>query len=62
MSKQLSLFAQDEWWMKVLNSFSEEKKAEAVSAIKELFIVKFGKRTSKGENDGERENSSMSFV
>jgi len=36
MSKQLSLFAQDEWWTKVFGSFPEEKKAEAVSVLKEL--------------------------
>ncbi len=56
MSKQLSLFAQDEWWMKVFNSFSEEKKAEAIAPVKALFIAEFDKRTSKGENHGEREN------
>ena len=33
MPKQLSLFAQDEWWMKVFRLFPEEKKAEAVSAV-----------------------------
>ncbi len=56
MSKQFSLFAQDEWWMKVFNSFSEEKKAEAVSAVKELFISKFKKRKSMGERHGKRED------
>ena len=62
MFKQMSLFAQDEWWMKVFHSLPEQKKAEAVSAIKELFITEFEKKTSKGECYGKRENKSSSSI
>lgn len=51
MPKQLSLFAKDEWWMKVIKAMPDDKKAEAVSAIKELLAGAFNKRISR-EKDG----------
>ena len=62
MFKQMSLFAQDELWMKVFNSIPEQKKAEAVLTIKELFTAEFEKKTSKGECYGERKNQSSSSI
>ena len=56
MQKQLSLFAHDENALKILSSFSEKKKAKAVSAIKELFTAEFIKRQNTGEQNGERDN------
>ena len=56
MSKQLSLFSQEEWCMKVIDSIPEEKKEEAVLAVKELFIAAVEKIASIGGSHGEREN------
>lgn len=60
MSKQLFLFSQDEWWMEIFHSIPEQKKAEAVSAVKELFITVFEKKISKGECYGAGENKRSS--
>lgn len=54
MSKQLSLFVQDEWWMEVVNSIPDQKKAEIISALKKLFIATFENNHKKGEDNGER--------
>lgn len=62
MFKQMSLFAQDEWWMKVFNSIPEQQKAETVSAIKELFIAEFEKKNIKGECHGKRKNQRSSSI
>ncbi len=56
MPKQLSLFAKDEWWMKVIKTMPDEKKAEAVSAIKELLVAAFNKRVSREGDGGNRNN------
>lgn len=53
MYKQLSLFDQDEWWMKIFHSIPEEKKAEIVEALKKLFIAEVEKTIIKGEYHGE---------
>lgn len=56
MPKQLSLFAQDEWSLDIISSFPEEKKAEAVSAVKELLIADFSERKNMGEQHEKGEN------
>lgn len=53
MYKQLSLFDQDEWWMKIFHSIPEQKKAEIVEALKKLFITEFEETNIKGEYHGE---------
>ena len=54
MSKQLSLFVQDKWWMEVVDSIPEEKKAQIISALKKLFIAAIENNDKKGENNGKR--------
>jgi hypothetical protein len=41
MPKQLSLRFEDEWWMEVIISLSEDQKEEAIVALKEMFIAYF---------------------
>jgi hypothetical protein len=62
MFKQLSLFDQDEWWMKVFNTIPDQKKAETVVAIKALFIAEFERKSNKGECHGKRKNQRSSFI
>jgi len=61
MPKQLSLYAKDEWWMKVVKAMPDEKKAEAVTAIKELLAAAFNKRISREKDGGKRNNQKSSF-
>ena len=53
MSKQLPLRFEDEWWMEVLISLSEDQKEEAIVALKEMFVAYFEMKRTRGAKDGE---------
>jgi len=53
MSKQLPLRFEDEWWMEVLISLSENRKEEAIVALKEMFVASCEMKRRKGAKDGE---------
>jgi len=53
MSKQLPLRFEDEWWMEVLISLSEDQKEEAIVALKEMFVAYCEMKRGKGAKDGE---------
>ena len=54
MSKQLLLRFEDEWWMEVLISLSEDQKEEAIVALKEMFVAYFEMKRTRGSKNGER--------
>jgi len=62
MPKQLFLFSHEEWWMKVCDSIPQEKKSEAVSAVKEMLIAAFETKTRKGGCHGKGEDKKSSSV
>ena len=53
MSKQLPLRFEDEWWMEVLISLSEDQKEEAIVALKEMFVAYVEIKRARGVQDGE---------
>lgn len=53
MSKQLPLRFEDEGWMEVLLSLSEDQKEEATVALKEMFVAYGEMKRGKGAKDGD---------
>jgi hypothetical protein len=53
MSKQLPLRFEDEWWVEVLISLSEDGKGEAIIALKEMFVAYCEIKRGKGAKDGQ---------
>ncbi len=53
MSKQLSLRFEDEWWMEVINSLSEDQKQAAIDALKEMLVAYLEMETTGGLKNGE---------
>lgn len=53
MSKQLSLRFEDEWWMEVIISLSEDQKEEAIFALKEMLVAYFEMKSERGSKNGE---------
>jgi hypothetical protein len=53
MSKQLPLKFEDEWWMEVFVSLSDDQKEEAIVALKEMFVAYFEMKRIRGAKDGE---------
>jgi len=53
MSKQLPLRFEDEWWVEVIISLSEDQKEGAKVALKEMFIAYCEMKRRKGAKDGE---------
>ena len=41
MAKQLSLSFDEEWWVKINVLLSDEQKAEALDALKEIMVAAF---------------------
>lgn len=56
MTKQLSLRFEDEWWMEVIISLSDDKKEEAIFALKEMLVAYFEMKRTRGAKDGECTN------
>jgi hypothetical protein len=57
MAKQLSLSFDEEWWVKVSISLSDEQKAQAVTVLKEMLVAAFEMARTGGMTNGERRDS-----
>lgn len=57
MAKQLSLSFDEEWWVKVSISLSDEQKAQAVTVLKEMLVAAFETTRTGGIRNGERRDS-----
>lgn len=57
MAKQLSLSFDEEWWVKVNVLLSDERKAEAVDALKEMLVAAFEATRTGGVANGQRRDS-----
>lgn len=53
MSRQLLLGFEDEWWMKVIISLSDDQKREAILALKEMLVAHFEMKRTGGAINGE---------
>jgi len=57
MAKQLSLSFDEEWWVKVSVLLSDERKAEAVDALKEILVAAFEEARKGGLANEQRRDS-----
>ena len=57
MVKQLSLDFDEEWWMKVSISLSDECKAQAVDALKAMLTAAFDTTRTGGVANGQSRDS-----
>ena len=53
MARQLSFKFEDEWWMRVISRLSDDRKNDAISAIKEMLIAYFENDHTREVNHGE---------
>lgn len=56
MLKQLPLRFEDEWWMEVINSLSEDQKESAIVALKEMLVAYLEMGSTGGLKNGECDN------
>ena len=57
MAKQLSLGFDEEWWVKVSISLSDEQKARTLAVLKEMLVAAFETTRTGGMANGERRDS-----
>ena len=57
MAKQLSLSFDEEWWVKINVLLSDERKAGAVDALKDMLVVAFEVTRTGGVANEQRRDS-----
>ena len=57
MAKQLSLSFDEKWWVKVSVSLSDERRAKAMDALKEMLVAAFEQTRTGGVTNGQCRDS-----